>query len=81
MACHSVLWQIKWILNPICLRRNLLEVRSVSPIVFFHGTINHCLFAELNLDYILDNPWIVVPVSATLHQNVETVIRWLINQA
>eukprot|EP01138_Halocafeteria_seosinensis_P013089 gb/GECG01013367.1/.p1 GENE.gb/GECG01013367.1/~~gb/GECG01013367.1/.p1 ORF type:complete len:179 (+),score=14.72 gb/GECG01013367.1/:1-537(+) len=39
------------------------------------------LIRELNLDYILDNPWIVVPVSASLHRNVETVIQWLINQA
>lgn len=36
---------------------------------------------ELNLDYIVDNPWIVIPCSALKTINVDEVVTWLIKQA
>lgn len=36
---------------------------------------------ELNLDYIMDNPWIVIPMSALKQLNIEAVIEWLIRQS
>ena len=36
---------------------------------------------ELNLDYIMDNPWVVVPISALRETNVNSVVEWLIRQA
>lgn len=35
---------------------------------------------ELNLDYVLDNPWMVVPTSALRNVNIDRVIDWLIQQ-
>jgi ADP-ribosylation factor-like protein 8 len=37
--------------------------------------------AELNLDYIVDNPWIIIPCSALRNTNIDEVIQWLIRQA
>jgi translation initiation factor 2 gamma subunit (eIF-2gamma) len=37
--------------------------------------------AELNLDYIVDNPWIIIPCSALRNTNIDEVIQWLIKQA
>ena len=36
---------------------------------------------ELNLDYVLDNPWIVVPCSALKTINIDEIVQWLIKQA
>jgi ADP-ribosylation factor-like protein 8 len=36
---------------------------------------------ELNLDYIVDNPWIIIPCSALRNTNINEVIQWLIRQA
>ena len=33
------------------------------------------LIRELNLDYIVDNPWIVVPISALRVINIDQVVR------
>jgi Arf/Sar family protein len=33
------------------------------------------------LDYIVDNPWVVIPCSALKVINVEEIIQWLIKQA
>lgn len=41
----------------------------------------HELIRELNLDYIMDNPWLVVPISALREINVNSVVEWLIRQA
>ena len=38
------------------------------------------LIRELNLDYIMDNPWIVIPVSALKTTNVDQVVQWLMRQ-
>lgn len=32
----------------------------------------------LNLDYIVDNPWLVIPCSALRSINIERVLEWLI---
>jgi ADP-ribosylation factor-like protein 8 len=37
--------------------------------------------AELNLDYIMDNPWVVVPISALRQVNIDRVLEWLIRQS
>ena len=34
----------------------------------------------LNLDYITDNPWVIVPMSAKHNINVEAVLKWLLEQ-
>lgn len=38
------------------------------------------LIRELNLDYINDNPWLVIPISALRQTNIDQVIQWLIKQ-
>ena len=38
------------------------------------------LIRELNLDYITENPWIVIPVSALKVINIDQVLSWLIKQ-
>lgn len=32
----------------------------------------------LNLDYVVDNPWIVIPCSALRNTNVDQVVEWLV---
>mmetsp|Transcript_47897 Transcript_47897/g.70884 ORF Transcript_47897/g.70884 Transcript_47897/m.70884 type:complete len:178 (-) Transcript_47897:15-548(-) len=39
------------------------------------------LIKELNLDYIVDNPWLVVPCSALRVINIDQVLDWLIAQS
>ena len=34
----------------------------------------------LNLDYVVDNPWIVIPISALHGTNFVQVIEWLLNR-
>ena len=34
----------------------------------------------LNLDYVIDNPWVVVPISALYGINFTQVIEWLLNR-
>ncbi len=34
----------------------------------------------LNLDYVVDNPWIVIPISALYGENFAQVIEWLLNR-
>jgi ADP-ribosylation factor-like protein 8 len=36
--------------------------------------------AEMNLDYIVDNPWIVIPISALRTTNIDQVVTWLVKQ-
>ncbi len=40
-----------------------------------------CVCVELNLDYVHDNPWIVVPCSALKTINIDEIVQWLIRQA
>lgn len=39
------------------------------------------LIRELNLDYIVDNPWLVIPISALRLVNIDQVIQWLMKQS
>ena len=39
------------------------------------------LIRELNLDYITDNAWIIVPCSALKTINVDEVVQWLISKS
>ena len=38
------------------------------------------LILELNLDYIVDNPWLVIPCSALKNINITSVVEWLVHQ-
>ena len=38
------------------------------------------LIRDLNLDYVTENPWIVIPISALKVVNVDQVLQWLIKQ-
>eukprot|EP01084_Bolivina_argentea_P039107 72280_1 len=39
------------------------------------------MIQELNLDYIHDSPWIVIPISALKSININQVLAWLVKQA
>ena len=39
------------------------------------------LIVSLNLDYITENPWIIIPCSALKSVNVTEVVEWLIKQS
>jgi len=39
------------------------------------------LIKELNLDYITDNAWIIIPCSALKTINVDEVVQWLIKKS
>jgi ADP-ribosylation factor-like protein 8 len=39
------------------------------------------LISELNLDYITDNPWIIIPCSALRTVNIDKVVEWLVDQS
>ena len=45
-----------------------------------HAT-EQMLIKELNLDYISDNPWIIIPTSALRTTNVDKVVEWLVAQS
>ena len=54
-----------------------MTFRPVNPLL----THTHLsTVPELNLDYIVDNPWIVIPISALRVINVDQVVQWLIKQ-
>eukprot|EP01003_Olkasia_polycarbonata_P003858 NODE_2711_length_407_cov_61.187151_g2630_i0.p3 GENE.NODE_2711_length_407_cov_61.187151_g2630_i0~~NODE_2711_length_407_cov_61.187151_g2630_i0.p3 ORF type:complete len:52 (-),score=22.44 NODE_2711_length_407_cov_61.187151_g2630_i0:252-383(-) len=36
---------------------------------------------DLNLDYVTDNPWIVVPISALRQINIGEVVDWLVKHS
>ena len=68
----------------------LLEDRELSttPLLILANKIDlepHIsepeLIRELNLDYIVDNPWLVIPISALRVVNIDQVIQWLVKQA
>ena len=37
------------------------------------------IITGLNLDYIIDNPWLVISISALKGTNLERVVDWLLN--
>lgn len=39
------------------------------------------LIRELNLDYVVDNPWLMIPCSALRLVNIDQVIQWLMKQS
>ena len=43
--------------------------------------VENQLIKELNLDYIVDNPWVVIPCSALRGINVDEVVNWLTKQS
>jgi len=58
--------------TPICIAANKIDV---TP----HLTEAE-LIKELNLDYVVDNAWVVCPICARDKTNVEVVVQWLIRQ-
>nr|QXF29027.1 Arl18 [Vischeria sp. CAUP Q 202] len=68
----------------------LLEDRELAktPLLVLANKIDlkphmseHDLIKEMNLDYIVDNPWIVIPMSALHTTNIDQVLTWLVKQA
>lgn len=62
----------------------LLEVSKYSILRAATTAFSFCVNvvrAELNLDYIVDNPWMIIPCSALKTINVEEIIQWLIKEA
>lgn len=39
------------------------------------------LIKELNLDYIVDNPWMIIPCSALRTTNIDAIVKWLVAQS
>lgn len=71
-----------------------LEPHASEPLLIRGSDFTHFLFllpfllhfpstsfTELNLDYIVDNPWMIIPCSALKTINVEEIIQWLIKEA
>ena len=67
----------------------LLEDKEISriPILVLANKIDidpHLsesdIIKGLNLDYVTDNPWAVIPVSALYGTNFEQVVQWLLKQ-
>lgn len=38
------------------------------------------LIKTLNLDYIMDQPWVIVPISARRQTNIDIMLNWLMSQ-
>ena len=38
------------------------------------------LIRELNLEYVTDNPWLIIPISAVKQTNIDQVVTWLVKQ-
>jgi Arf/Sar family protein len=70
---HRLLETRELATTPLCLVANKVDVEP-------HASEAE-LVRELNLDYIMDNPWVVVPVSARLQSNIAAVLQWLVDQA
>ena len=67
----------------------LLEDKEISgiPILVLANKIDidpHMTETEiikgLNLDYVMDSPWVVIPVSALYGTNFDQVIEWLLKR-
>jgi len=58
--------------TPLLVAANKVDL---SPILSEQEVIR-----ELNLDYISDNPWVVIPISALRVTNIDQVITWLTKQ-
>eukprot|EP00940_MAST-03C_sp_MAST-3C-sp2_P001912 g1912.t1 len=67
----------------------LLEIRELAtiPVLVLANKIDlkpHIgeddLIRELNLDYVVDNPWLVIPCSALKSANIDKVVDWLVHQ-
>ncbi|KAG5189117.1 ARL8, ARF-like ras superfamily GTPase [Tribonema minus] len=39
------------------------------------------LIKELNMDYIMDSPWLIIPISALRRVNIDQVLNWLTKQS
>lgn len=68
----------------------LLEDKELAttPILVLANKIDlepHCseaeMIRELNLDYIVDSPWVVIPISALKSVNIDQVLGWLTKQS
>jgi ADP-ribosylation factor-like protein 8 len=80
----DVLTQSVLVANPTMLNSEL----ATTPLLVLANKIDlepHIsepeLIRELNLDYIVDNPWLVIPISALRLVNIDQVIQWLMKQS
>jgi ADP-ribosylation factor-like protein 8 len=73
------------IANKIDLEPHASESTIIKGKLILHETAGimtlRYLSIELNLDYIVDNPWLVIPISALKTVNIDEVVQWLIKQA
>jgi ADP-ribosylation factor-like protein 8 len=59
-----------------------LLIRGIShSYSVFLPFLRFWFIVELNLDYIVDNPWMIIPCSALKTTNVDEIVQWLIKQA
>lgn len=67
----------------------MLEDREIAnmPLLILSNKIDKLphlseieIIQGLNLDYIVDNPWVVIPISALYGTNFVQVIEWLLNR-
>ena len=59
--------------TPLLIVANKIDLTPLVP--------QNELIKELNLDYMEDNPWLMVSISALKSMNVDEVVNWLIKQA
>lgn len=68
--------------EPLLIRGNLIYYYFSYEIYNFEILSIFIIFLlELNLDYIVDNPWMIIPCSALKTVNIDAIIQWLIKEA
>ena len=69
---HRLLEDTTLAATPILIAANKVDISPHMP--------EQQLIKELNLDYLLDNPWIICPISAKHKQNLDVFLTWLLKQ-
>ena len=70
---HRLLEDRELATTPLLVVSNKIDLQPHAP--------EQVLIKELNLDYIVDNPWILISTSALKTTNVDKVVQWLVEQA
>jgi Arf/Sar family protein len=69
---HRLLEDTTLAATPILIAANKVDILPHMP--------EQQLIKELNLDYLLDNPWIICPISAKHKQNLDVFLTWRLKQ-
>jgi len=59
--------------TPLLVVANKIDLEPHAP--------EETLIKELNLDYITENPWIIIPCSALKTININEILDWLLKQS